>query len=46
MKFKFLNSAWQELKNSALKFPAFFSGTIVAAVSATLSVCSNDIFSG
>lgn len=46
MKFKFLNSAWQELKNSALKFPAFFSGTIVAAVSATLSVCSNDIFRG
>ena len=46
MKFKFLNSAWQELKNSALKFPAFFSGTIVAAVSATLAVCSNDIFSG
>lgn len=46
MKFKFLNSAWQELKNSALKFPAFFAGTIVAAVSATLSVCSNDIFSG
>ena len=41
-----MNSAWQELKNSALKFPAFFSGTIVAAVSATLSVCSNDIFSG
>lgn len=46
MKFKFLNSAWQELKNSALKFPAFFSGTIVAAVSATLAVCSNDIFRG
>lgn len=46
MKFKFLNSAWQELKNSALKFPAFFAGTIVAAVSATLSVCSNDIFRG
>ena len=46
MKFKFLNSAWQELKNSALKFPAFFSGSIVAAVSATLSVCSNDIFRG
>lgn len=46
MKFKFLNSAWQELKNSALKFPAFFSGTIVAAVSTTLSVCSNDIFRG
>lgn len=46
MKFKFLNSAWQELKNSALKFPAFFAGTIVAAVSATLAVCSNDIFRG
>lgn len=46
MKFKFLNSAWQELKNSALKFPAFFAGTIVAAFSATLAVCSNDIFRG
>ncbi len=46
MKFKFLNSAWQELKNSALKFPAFFAGTIVAAGSATLAVCSNDIFRG
>lgn len=44
MKFKFLNSAWQELKNSALKFPAFFAGTVVAAVSATLSACSYDIF--
>ena len=44
MKLKFLNSAWQELKNSALKFPAFFAGTVVAAVSATLSACSYDIF--
>lgn len=46
MKFKFINSAWQSLKNTALKFPAFFAGTLVGAVSATLATSASDIYRG
>ena len=39
MKVKFLNAAWLSLKNTALKFPAFFLGTMVATVTSTLATC-------